>query len=256
MVANPNAHWDQVRWEIAPLQSRLPEYWTTWKSNNLSRMAAINRVSHALDPQAFFPLRGSLILTSWSPLHIGEQFILAIPTTGEATRQFYCEVRFLRRSPANTWIAGTCLLAPVTTAEQAALSAPACRGHIVQQNVNSYRWPRRRGISTAAFIHPCDEGRIHMEESIKKSRRGFATMDKLKRSEIASRGGRLAHERGTAHEFDSPQATMAARRGHELGKAHEFTPEEARAAGYKGGLARAARRQQAALQQGGQQTAT
>src|SRR5450755_4347799 len=81
MVANPNAHWDQVRWEIAPLPNRLPEHWTTWKSNNLSRMAAIKRLSHVLDPHRFFPLRGLLILTSWSPMQVGEQFILAIPTT-------------------------------------------------------------------------------------------------------------------------------------------------------------------------------
>ncbi len=46
------------------------------------------------------------------------------------------------------------------------------------------------------------------------SRRGFASMDPAKKREIASRGGRAAHEKGTAH---------------------EFTPDEARAAGRKGG---------------------
>jgi len=48
--------------------------------------------------------------------------------------------------------------------------------------------------------------------------RGFASMDEDKQREIASRGGRAAHERGTAH---------------------EFTPDEAREAGRKGGKARA-----------------
>lgn len=45
-----------------------------------------------------------------------------------------------------------------------------------------------------------------------KSRRGFASMDPQRQREIASLGGRTAHQ---------------------LGKAHEFTPEEAKAAGRK-----------------------
>jgi general stress protein YciG len=49
------------------------------------------------------------------------------------------------------------------------------------------------------------------------SRRGFASMDQERVREIAARGGKAAHEKGTAH---------------------EFTSEEAREAGRKGGLAR------------------
>jgi uncharacterized protein len=45
-------------------------------------------------------------------------------------------------------------------------------------------------------------------------KRGFASMDPERQREIASMGGRAAHEKGTAH---------------------EFTPEEARRAGEKGG---------------------
>jgi general stress protein YciG len=48
------------------------------------------------------------------------------------------------------------------------------------------------------------------------SKRGFAAMDERKQREIASAGGRAAHEKGVAH---------------------EFTPEEAREAGRKGGQA-------------------
>ncbi|HEY9748447.1 MAG TPA: KGG domain-containing protein [Allocoleopsis sp.] len=48
------------------------------------------------------------------------------------------------------------------------------------------------------------------------SNRGFASMDEEKQREIASEGGKAAHEKGTAH---------------------EFTPEEAREAGKKGGEA-------------------
>ena len=75
-----------------------------------------------------------------------------------------------------------------------------------------------------------------------RSLRGFASMDKGKQKEIASKGGRAAHEKGTAHEFNSNEASLAAKKGHERGTAHEFTPEEARVAGRKGGLARAMNR--------------
>jgi len=75
-----------------------------------------------------------------------------------------------------------------------------------------------------------------------RSLRGFASMDKEKQRMIASKGGRAAHEKGTAHEFNSSEASMAAKKGHERGTAHEFTPEEARVAGRKGGLARAQNR--------------
>ncbi|HUO10007.1 MAG TPA: KGG domain-containing protein [Phycisphaerae bacterium] len=75
-----------------------------------------------------------------------------------------------------------------------------------------------------------------------RSLRGFASMDKEKQRAIASKGGRAAHEKGTAHEFNSLEASLAAKKGHERGTAHEFTSEEARIAGRKGGLARAMNR--------------
>jgi general stress protein YciG len=77
------------------------------------------------------------------------------------------------------------------------------------------------------------------ETTTTRGLRGFASMDKEKQREIASKGGRAAHEKGTAHEFSSNEASMAAKRGHERGTAHEFSREEARIAGRKGGLARA-----------------
>ena len=54
------------------------------------------------------------------------------------------------------------------------------------------------------------------EKQSKRSGRGFAGMDSERQRQIASEGGRAAHEKGTAH---------------------EFTPDEARAAGRKGGEA-------------------
>jgi general stress protein YciG len=69
--------------------------------------------------------------------------------------------------------------------------------------------------------------------------RGFASMDAQKQREIASKGGKVAHEKGTAHEFTPEEARLAGSKGgeiaHEKGTAHEFTPEEAREAGRKGG---------------------
>ncbi len=49
------------------------------------------------------------------------------------------------------------------------------------------------------------------------SRRGFASMDENKQREIASKGGKAAHERGTAHEFEagSEEAREAGRKGGE-----------------------------------------
>lgn len=46
-----------------------------------------------------------------------------------------------------------------------------------------------------------------------KSRRGFASMDPERQKEIASRGGRAAHEKGTAHEWSSNEAREAGRKG-------------------------------------------
>lgn len=42
---------------------------------------------------------------------------------------------------------------------------------------------------------------------------GFASMDDDKQREIASKGGQAAHEKGTAHEFDSDEAREAGRKG-------------------------------------------
>ena len=59
-------------------------------------------------------------------------------------------------------------------------------------------------------------------EGQSRSNRGFAAMDAEQQREIASKGGRAAHEQGTAH---------------------EFSPDEARAAGRKGGVSVSKNRQ-------------
>ena len=43
--------------------------------------------------------------------------------------------------------------------------------------------------------------------------RGFASMDPDKQREIASKGGRAAHQKRTAHEWTSEEAREAGRKG-------------------------------------------
>ena len=49
-----------------------------------------------------------------------------------------------------------------------------------------------------------------------KSKRGFASMDVNRQREIASKGGRAAHQKGTAHEWTSDEARVAGRKGGEV----------------------------------------
>ena len=43
--------------------------------------------------------------------------------------------------------------------------------------------------------------------------RGFASMERAKQREIASKGGKAAHQKGTAHEWTSEEARNAGRKG-------------------------------------------
>ena len=46
-----------------------------------------------------------------------------------------------------------------------------------------------------------------------KEDRGFASMDRSKQRDIASKGGKAAHQKGTAHEWTSDEAREAGRKG-------------------------------------------
>jgi general stress protein YciG len=66
------------------------------------------------------------------------------------------------------------------------------------------------------------ESRI-MNEAVKvpgerKERRGFASMSPEKQREIASKGGRAAHQKGTAHEWTSEEARSAGRKGGQISR--------------------------------------
>ncbi len=70
------------------------------------------------------------------------------------------------------------------------------------------------------------------------SKRGFASMDPSKQREIASKGGRAAHAKGTAHEFTSDEARTAGRKG---GEAVSRDRAHMSAIGREGGHSRGAR---------------
>src|SRR5687768_9117278 len=79
-----------------------------------------------------------------------------------------------------------------------------------------------------------------MEETRKN--RGFASMDAEKQREIARKGGRAAHEKGTAHEFSSEEARQAGRKGGERVSSNRAHMAEI---GRLGGRSSAGRRQPA-----------
>jgi uncharacterized protein len=68
----------------------------------------------------------------------------------------------------------------------------------------------------------------------RKERRGFASMSAEKQREIASKGGRAAHEKGTAHEWTADEARNAGRKGGQVsrgGRGRLIVPSDAAQAG-------------------------
>jgi general stress protein YciG len=57
-----------------------------------------------------------------------------------------------------------------------------------------------------------------MNPGPRKERRGFASMSPEKQREIASKGGRAAHQKGTAHEWTSEEARSAGRKGGQISR--------------------------------------
>ena len=65
--------------------------------------------------------------------------------------------------------------------------------------------------------------------------RGFAGMDPERQRQISSQGGKAAHQKGTAHEFDSEEARRAGQKG---GEAVSRNREHMAEIGRKGGESR------------------
>ena len=51
------------------------------------------------------------------------------------------------------------------------------------------------------------------EDENKKARRGFAAMSPERQRQIASQGGRAAHQQGVAHEWSAAEAREAGKKG-------------------------------------------
>jgi uncharacterized protein len=80
--------------------------------------------------------------------------------------------------------------------------------------------------------------------------RGFAAMDEEKQREIASKGGKAAHEKGTAHEFTPAEASEAGKKG---GEAVSSDREHMADIGKKGGEARGSAQHAGSAQHGSAQ---
>jgi len=65
-----------------------------------------------------------------------------------------------------------------------------------------------------------------MDTERPKARRGFATMSPQKQREIASKGGRMAHEKGAAHEWTVDEAREAGRKGGSTRHSRGATPPD------------------------------
>lgn len=52
-----------------------------------------------------------------------------------------------------------------------------------------------------------------MTDSTEIKKRGFAAIDPAKQKEIASKGGKASHVKGTGHEWTKEQAREAGRKG-------------------------------------------
>ena len=61
--------------------------------------------------------------------------------------------------------------------------------------------------------HEGPELPVRGEPEPRRPRRGFAAMDPERRRRISSEGGKAAHLKGTAHEFDQDEARAAGRKG-------------------------------------------
>ena len=76
--------------------------------------------------------------------------------------------------------------------------------------------PRTGHFDESPAMNDAAKGRNAMGE--RKERRGFASMSPEKQREIASKGGRAAHQKGTAHEWTSEEARSAGRKGGQISR--------------------------------------
>lgn len=91
--------------------------------------------------------------------------------------------------------------------------------------LNNYNNPNTNDINTdenledKIFDDIGSKGGQSSSDELKKNdtnsndARGFASMDPQKQKQIASKGGKAAHKKGTAHEWDAEEAREAGKKG-------------------------------------------
>lgn len=89
------------------------------------------------------------------------------------------------------------------------------------------------------------ESDVSATQPRRKSTRGFASMSAERQREIARKGGKAAHEKGTAHEFTPDEARVAGRKGGEaVSRDRKHMAEIGREGGQARGLRASQRRRQ------------
>ena len=117
--------------------------------------------------------------------------------------------------------------------QQWAINEAARRGNVPQQVFLVYIMHKIPTRSLFVMTRTLTEKERHeMPHDSDTEQRGFASMDPKKQQEIASKGGKAAHERGTAHEFSPDEARDA---GHKGGESTSQDREHMADIGRKGG---------------------
>jgi uncharacterized protein len=98
---------------------------------------------------------------------------------------------------------------------------PVCRVSAYDDHAPAVKGRRGRVPRCARVIPPEEMQMASNKQDTDKgskqsgtSTRGFASMDPDRQREIASEGGKAAHEKGTAHEFTSEEARRAGSMSH------------------------------------------
>jgi uncharacterized protein len=102
---------------------------------------------------------------------------------------------------------------PPTEPEPAPVQDPPAEPNPAPYVVRGDRFPSRAEMTMTNLA----KDRM-MNNGERKERRGFASMSPEKQREIASKGGRAAHQKGTAHEWTSDEARNAGRKGGQISR--------------------------------------
>ena len=111
-----------------------------------------------------------------------------------------------------------------------------------QDNQLNDREEQGRGMDSTERSQGSEKNRAGRSEGA--SNRGFAAMNPEKQKEIASEGGRAAHQQGVAHEWNSEEARQAGRKGGQsVSQNREHMSEIGRRGGQSSGGRRARNKQ-------------